>query len=91
MDGVTYNYNTYLNFNGNFGLKIEEPINDISTYSMSIWFRFDEFPWEIYKDMTIIQFSPNAFTCGYSNRKKVVNCESDKGQSLAITGDIELR
>lgn len=81
-DGVTYNYNKYLEMNGAAGFKVQNPISGLDTYTMSVWFRLTQLPWVVKKDMTIIQFTPNAFRC-YVNTAKNLQCDSD-GSSTSL-------
>lgn len=50
-DGVTYNCNTYINFTGDTGLRITDTGYGLSSYTMSIWIKMDENPWDISKDL----------------------------------------
>lgn len=84
-DGVTYNYNTYLNFTGEVGLRYSEAVVGLSTFTMSIWFKLDSYPWDIGRDMVIVQFNPDAFTCQALARTKL-ECRSDKGSSMTVGG-----
>lgn len=88
-DGVTYNYNTYINFTGDTGIKIEDNYNGIQTYTMSLWIKMDKNPWDVGKDMNIIQFTPNAFNCAI-NQKQKLDCDSDGGSSLVVGGQLRL-
>ena len=37
FDGVTYNYNTYLNFSGNVGLQVTSSLQNLTNFTMSVW------------------------------------------------------
>ena len=63
-DGVTYNRNTYIRFNGNTGIKFEDTtLPEMTEFSTSLWLRFEVMPSTYGKDMTVLHFGPSGFYC----------------------------
>jgi hypothetical protein len=75
-----------LNFSGQTGLKLAEPIVGLQTYSLSIWVRLDAYPWDTGQDMVVIYLYPEAFSCQFLARKKL-ECRSDRGSTMTVGGD----
>ncbi len=85
-DGVTFNVNKYLKFEGTNGVSISEPIDSLTSYSASIWFRLSVAPWgSLNSDMFIVEFSPTAFSV-VAARSNDIEFRSSKFGTLSLDG-----
>ena len=60
-DGVVYdNYNSYVQFPGNLSMVYrDDVIEALTEYTFTTWLRFDEYPWELGRDMVFLDVTPS--------------------------------
>ena len=86
-DGVTTNYNRYLEVNGSTGIYYQNPVSGIDTYTMTLWVKLQSLPVNTRKDMTVLSFSPDAFSLSFTIQERLVGT-ADRGGSITVDGKI---
>ncbi|CDW84325.1 rej domain containing protein [Stylonychia lemnae] len=85
-DGVTSSYNQYPRFYGGQGIYLQNTISNVNNYTLTLWMKLSDYPWEIRKDFDIISFAPDSLSISL-NRNKDLTAISDRGGQLRISGE----